>query len=66
MDGGSPSGDAPGYEAERANVEIVLSGSVAVVSGVVDRLEDRERILRALGSLDSLTRVEDDLRLRAA
>ena len=49
-----------------ANIEIVLRGSVAVVRGVVERIEDRDRIVRALASLDSITGVEDDLRPRAA
>jgi hypothetical protein len=46
----------------RADIEITLRGSVAVVRGVVERLEGRELILQALASLDSITGVEDDLR----
>ena len=45
-----------------ADVQITLRGTVAVVRGVVERIEDRDRILEALASLDSLTGVEDDLR----
>jgi hypothetical protein len=45
-----------------ADIQITLRGSVAVVRGVVERLEDRDRILQALASLDSITGVEDDLR----
>lgn len=45
-----------------ADIHITLRGSVAVVRGVVEQLEDRDRILQALASLDSITGVEDDLR----
>lgn len=64
----SDAASRPAAEAEHspAYVDIVLRGSVAVVRGVVERIEDRERILGALASLDSITGVEDDLRLRPA
>ena len=45
-----------------ADIQITLRGSVAVVRGVVEQLDDRDRILQALASLDSITGVEDDLR----
>lgn len=48
-----------------ADIQITLRGSVAVVRGVVERLEDRDRIQQALASLDSISRVDDDLRLAA-
>jgi hypothetical protein len=59
-----PTGQAP--RSQRAHVEIVLRGSVATVRGVVERIEDRDRIVQALASLDSITGIEDELRPRAA
>ena len=45
-----------------AAIEIVLRGSVAVVRGVVEHVETRDSILRAVASLHSITDVEDELR----
>jgi hypothetical protein len=45
-----------------AEIQITLRGSVAIVRGVVERIEDRDLILQALASLESITRVVDELR----
>jgi hypothetical protein len=47
-------------------VQVELRGSLAVVSGVVENARDRERIVREIGSLASVTRVESQLRPPAA
>lgn len=47
-------------------VEVELRGSAAIVSGVIDRLEEGERIVDRLATLGSVTRVVNCLRLRAA
>jgi len=49
-----------------ANIEIVLHGSTAIVTGVVRELEVWRCILDALSSLASITTVEDHLRVPAA
>jgi hypothetical protein len=44
-----------------ADVVVELNGSVAVLSGVVERAEDRARIVQEVASLTSVTRVESNL-----
>lgn len=64
-DPGPPS--PPPLRARSADdVEIVLRGSTAVMTGVVERLEERRRIVDAVASLASVTSVEDNLRPPAA
>lgn len=55
--------DLPG---PAADVEVVLHGSIAVVTGVVEEAGDRRRIVEAIASLESISEVEDNLRPPAA
>jgi hypothetical protein len=48
-----------------ADIEIVLKGSTAIVTGVVRELEVRRHIVEAVSSLAWITAVEDHLRLPA-
>jgi hypothetical protein len=65
-----PDPGVPGLQAElpgrAADVEVVLHGSLAVVTGVVEELDERRRIVESIASLESISEVEDDLRPRAA
>jgi hypothetical protein len=61
-DPGEPEPDRTGW----GRVEVELCGSVAIVSGVIDRLEEGDRIVERLATLGSLTSVENRLRLRPA
>ena len=63
---GEPAGELVRLPVTRADIEIVLRGSTAIVSGVVNELEDRRRIVDAVSSLASITDVEDRLQLPAA
>ncbi|HET9436836.1 MAG TPA: hypothetical protein VFO64_01445 [Gaiellaceae bacterium] len=47
-------------------VVVELRGTVAVLSGVVERAEERARIVEQVASLDSITKVENHLRPPAA
>jgi hypothetical protein len=51
-----------GEPTRSTDIRITLRGSVAIVRGVVDRIDDRDLVLQALASLESITGVVDELR----
>lgn len=55
--------DEPRAVRHATRIDVLVNGSLAVVRGVVERAEERRRIVEAIASLDSITHVEDHLRL---
>ena len=49
-------------EPQATDVQVVLRGDVAILNGVVEEASERERIVEAIGSLDSISGVESYLR----
>lgn len=57
---------ASAFEPHAADVEVVLRGEVAILNGVVEDAAERQRIVEAISSLESISEVEDYLRPPAA
>ena len=60
--GARPEG-VPTQRRHPTDVEVLLQGSRAIVSGVVEAIAERRRILEAIESLESVSAVENRLRL---
>lgn len=59
-------GDSAATNAVQPDVVVELDGSVAVLSGVVERADERARIVEEVASPTSASRVESNLRPPAA